>query len=74
MDYLGWIDDLRLRGKLSLAVRQDIAHMLRSEQPSVRANGLAFCNRMKHEHPDLWVAYQAKRRVLGLSSSNPTHK
>jgi len=43
--------------------------MFGSGRPSVRAQAIAFCNRMKQEHPDLWIAYQAKRRILGLSKS-----
>jgi hypothetical protein len=73
MYYLEWIDDLRIRGKLSLAVRQDLASMFRSDIPSVRGQAIAFRNRMQQEHPDLWIAYQAKRRILGLSNSNPSH-
>jgi len=69
MDYLGWIDDLRIRGLISVDERQAIAHMLRSEQPSVVTQGLVFCNRMKTSHPDLWIAFKAKQRVLGLSKS-----
>ena len=74
MDDMEWIDDLRIRGLLSLGQRQAIVHMLVSELSSVRAQGFAFCDRMRAKYPQLWIAYQAKRRVLGLSSSNPTHK
>ena len=69
MDYLGWLDDLRIRGLVSLEERQAIAHMLRSERPSVRVQGLAFCNRMVTDNPDLWIAFQTKQRILGLNKS-----
>jgi hypothetical protein len=64
MNYLGWIDYLRHRGVVSLDTRQSLAHMLRHERPAVRAQGIVFCNRMKQEHPDLWIAYRAKRRII----------
>lgn len=64
MDHLGWIDYLRRRGVVSLEHRQDLAHMLRSEISAVRAQGLVFCKRMKHEHPDLWIAYRAAKRIF----------
>lgn len=69
-DYFEWIDDLRIRGLISVDERQAIAHMLRSERASVVTQGLVVCKRMRNEHPDLWLAFKAKQRILGLSKSN----
>ena len=64
MDYIDWVDYLRRRGLLSLEDRQGIVHMLRSLRPSVRAQGLAYCNRMICEHHDLWITYRAVKRII----------
>lgn len=64
MDYLSWIDHLRACGIVSMQVRQQFAHMLRDGRPATRTQVLVFCNRMKKEYPEMWVAYRAKRRIL----------
>lgn len=62
-DHLEWIDYLRYRGLISLSHRQELAHMLRSMNPSVLGQAVSFIRRMKEEHPDLWVAHRALQRI-----------
>ena len=62
-----WIDYLRIQGLVSMGQRQELLHMHRSHLPSVSNKAIAFANRMRTEHPDLWIAFKAKQRVLGLS-------
>lgn len=69
-----WLDYLHARGVISSGQCEGLKEMHSHRMPSVSNKAIAFANRMREEHPDLWVGYQAKRRVLGLSSSNPTRK
>jgi hypothetical protein len=62
-----WIDYLRIQGLVSMEQRQELFHMHRSHRPSVVNKALEFANRMRQEHPDLWLGFRGKQRVLGLS-------
>ena len=64
MDYLEWIDYLRQRGVISLKLRQDLAHMLRHDNPSVRTQVVIFCKTMEKQHPELWITYRTTQRIL----------
>lgn len=65
MNYIPWLDELRLRGVIDMATRQTIAHMLRDHQPYVRSNGVGFCNRKIREYPGLYTVFRTKQRLLG---------
>ena len=62
--YLEWFDELRLRGVIDMNLRQHLAHLLRSDQPSVRANAFAFGTKMKQKYPEMWVVFVTKKRIL----------
>lgn len=67
MDYVRyreWLQFLRDSKVISSEQYMDLVIILENRRMAVHQQALAFCNRMKDEHPELWIAYRAKLRIL----------
>jgi hypothetical protein len=74
MDTLGyWLQHLRDLKVIGDTQLTHLEGMRSSEYPGVSDKVVEFGNRMRRTHPDLWLTFKAKQRILGLSSSNLTH-
>jgi hypothetical protein len=67
-----WLDYLHGSKVIDRFQWIDLRTMLDHRLTSVSVKATAFANRMQDTHPELWVSFQTKRRILGLSSSNPS--
>jgi hypothetical protein len=68
-----WLDYLRDCKVIDHGQWLNLRTMLDHRLTSVHTKAMVFASRMRDTHPELWVPFKAKRRILGLSSSNPSH-
>lgn len=62
-----WLEFLRDISVIDRKLCADLKAMHASQVPSVSNKAIVFAKRMQEEHPELWLSFLAKQRVLGLS-------
>jgi hypothetical protein len=60
--WLGYLRDFKV---ISNSQRMDLITLLENRRASVHTQAMEFSRRMKTDHPELWLSFKAKQRVLG---------
>lgn len=61
--YIAWLDYLRANRIIKGEEYMQIITLL--DRKGTRSHAVQFINRMMEEHPDVWMTFKTKMRVLG---------